>query len=857
MPKGRDLTDCLLPFWHKPESQQDEPVSENNGPDAEADKLFNILNDSPFKRHCANNAEVWKTYLTLARRFDDHLVTSLNNSVDPLLIFAGLFSAILTAFLIEIRTDKTTDSLLFSIVLGQHTIADDVPFQPDTAFRWINALWFASLVASLGSALGASLAKGWASPFSVTSPGSGWSNAVIHSKRWCGAQRWHLKPVIQFLPFLIHTAVILFGVGLVLLLFQDDRDLGIVILYPMAILGVLYLMPTFLRAIFRDSPFRTPISEIIPLLCRPRGPRATPFPSSSEDAQKAFALAWLLKHSLEDDTTDAAIRAVAGLPFIIEVQDELVRGDTAGTISNRLSAELLKETMDPAFLRGCLFALLHLVQTKPLDVVDAMVSTTTGPLRNVESMPTGVHEVALCVKGRILLLSKKPPEKESLEGILFETDIPVLVKCCQDPCLLRSLREVCVLRDWQTFLPNDFASLKSTDVSERYAAHAKLTTEANKDGVTFNPKLQATFFSGGLNSRFARSQVASFLAIAARYEAISDMIETSKIYQRIFSLMTNEYFDELVEPFLQLARNSKLRRSLSTAETWRVVLQYCSRDSTETIDIMRGVHDLVGFNDVGQGFTERGIEGQLIQFLGHESPRVRHRTVKLFFRTSPKHLSSALLSGLVNRLNDESSEIRAAAVDLLKKSTKDSFDTETTSKVWESIYAIRLTLNTLVFLSESTLPDGAIFEAASPDLESIPGLLQAVWGDETEREAAVRGTRFLAEHSTVTIPMVTYLLVLGGDSYWVSSAVFAAIQAIASRDGFESAILSEEAQEKLVTLLKDPAWFVRRDTLRMLVGLAKPDALVPRFIHTRGFEGNSHRILLGVEEQRRSDFPNR
>ncbi|KAJ7841897.1 hypothetical protein B0H14DRAFT_2359895, partial [Mycena olivaceomarginata] len=180
--------------------------------------------DSPFKRHCLNNAEVWKFYLTLARRFDDHLVASLNNSLDPLLIFAGLFSAILTAFLIESRKglhedpQTTTNSLLTSLVLGQHMIFDDLPFEPATSSRWVNGLWFTSLLFSLGSALGASVAKGWTTQFSTTSAGSGWSNAHAHSERWCGVQRWQLKLMIQCLPLLIHIGFFLFGAGLVILL---------------------------------------------------------------------------------------------------------------------------------------------------------------------------------------------------------------------------------------------------------------------------------------------------------------------------------------------------------------------------------------------------------------------------------------------------------------------------------------------------------------------------------------------------------------------------------------------------------------------------------------------------------------
>ncbi|KAK7018383.1 hypothetical protein R3P38DRAFT_3360152 [Favolaschia claudopus] len=849
MSKCRDLTgeigsqcDCLLPFWHNPKSQTNEPVPEKNGMDVSADEMLKIVNDSPFERHCANNAEVWKTYLNLAKRFDEHLVASVNNSVDPLLIFAGLFSAILTAFLIEIRTEKTTNSLLFSIVLGQHTISDDVPFQPVSAFRWINGLWFTSLLFSLGSALGASVAKGWATPFSTTSPGSGWSNARVHSRCWYGTRRWHLNFVVQSLPLLIHLAVFLFGAGLAILLFQDDRPVGVVILALMTVVGVAYLAPTVLRATFPDFPFRTPISGIVPFLFGHWDSRTfAPFPSS-EDAQKGFALAWLLRHSLEDDAiTDSAIRAVAGLPFLIPVQDELVRGATASTISNRLSAELLKETKDPVFLRGCLFALLHLVQTKPLDPVALRVlyDTSVGTLRNIESMPTTVHEVALCVTGRILLFSEQIRGKEQLdlEDCLFETDIPVLANCFRAPCLYRSLREVCHLRGWQPSESpshDDFVWLKSTQIARRQEAHAKLIAETSQDGMTV-PKLRTAskFFLDALASSSARAEVASFLATAADYEAISDMIKTSEIFHDIVVFMTqsDKYFEQLVDAFLVLARNAELRTSMKTAFMWKSFVQYWSRGTREAQQAMQAFGEIVKYDDIGEGVTQPEIESQLIQFLENQSPDVRESTIGVFVNISPKYLTtSQLLPKLVNLLDDESSGPRLAAVHLFNGWTQDSSNAEFTSRIWHQICGMRITFHTLVSLSELTLSvlDAEIFEGGTPQLESIAGLIQALEADDIrDRYAAVRAIRFLAEHSSdpVTGAMVTTLLARLGDELWVSDTASEAIWAITSREGFRSAILSQEAQEQFIRSLKKPAWLARRDMLRMLTGLARSDVL--------------------------------
>ncbi|KAJ7843017.1 hypothetical protein B0H13DRAFT_1549992, partial [Mycena leptocephala] len=136
-----------------------------------------------FRQHCANNAQIWKLYMDLANVFDKNLADLFNSDLDPLLIFAGLFSAILSAFLIEIRKglqedlQNITNGLLVVLIQGQHNVtAPTMPslstFVPSVSTRWVNGLWFTSLVFSLVSALGASVAKGWVTQFSSTVSGS-------------------------------------------------------------------------------------------------------------------------------------------------------------------------------------------------------------------------------------------------------------------------------------------------------------------------------------------------------------------------------------------------------------------------------------------------------------------------------------------------------------------------------------------------------------------------------------------------------------------------------------------------------------------------------------------------------------
>ncbi|KAJ7909332.1 hypothetical protein B0H13DRAFT_1714890, partial [Mycena leptocephala] len=232
------------------------------------------LKEGPFNLYCTDNAPIWHLYMEQAKISDDNLARIFNSDLDPLLIFAGLFSAILSAFLIEIRKgleedlQSITNSLLIILIENQHNsagpqISGPSSFEPTSASRWVNGLWFSSLMFSLMSALGASLAKGWVTQFSSSVSGSTWVDAAGHCRRFRGIKRWHLKLVVQCLPILIHVAFFLFSIGLVILIFQDDTTIGIVILTLTAIIVILYFASSIHPIYSLDSPFRTPVSGMI------------------------------------------------------------------------------------------------------------------------------------------------------------------------------------------------------------------------------------------------------------------------------------------------------------------------------------------------------------------------------------------------------------------------------------------------------------------------------------------------------------------------------------------------------------------------------------------------------------------
>ncbi|KAF9025242.1 hypothetical protein BDZ89DRAFT_1135549 [Hymenopellis radicata] len=133
--------------------------------------------EDPYCEEIAPNARVWRTYVEeaglLTRSWSDNLVMGS--------IQAGLFSAVVTSFLVQISQKLEADFSEMSAILmhdlvlvqlsmvagssGSNLTAPSVDptmaFSPDTITVWINGLWAVSLAASLVVALAAVLVKQW------------------------------------------------------------------------------------------------------------------------------------------------------------------------------------------------------------------------------------------------------------------------------------------------------------------------------------------------------------------------------------------------------------------------------------------------------------------------------------------------------------------------------------------------------------------------------------------------------------------------------------------------------------------------------------------------------------------------
>ncbi|PBK62945.1 hypothetical protein ARMSODRAFT_895235, partial [Armillaria solidipes] len=194
--------------------------------------------DGPYEE-AAPTARVWRTHEDESKNHDSNMVEQFRDSVNLLLVSAGLFSAVVTAFVVQSSQNLRPDyaamsaSLLYELVLIQRAatangssanvitspLEPSIAFVPATADVWVNGLWFTSLFLSLTTALVAVLVKQWLHHYVVLPSGTPRDRSLIRQFRYAGFRKWHVQVIIGLLPVVIHLALTIFLVGLVVFLY--------------------------------------------------------------------------------------------------------------------------------------------------------------------------------------------------------------------------------------------------------------------------------------------------------------------------------------------------------------------------------------------------------------------------------------------------------------------------------------------------------------------------------------------------------------------------------------------------------------------------------------------------------------
>ncbi|KAJ7834608.1 hypothetical protein B0H13DRAFT_2453988, partial [Mycena leptocephala] len=176
-------------------------------------------------------SKLWSVYISEADKYDKVLVESWKSDMAGMLIFAGLFSASLTAFIIESyktlapNSGDSTVQLLAQIsqqlaaAANGSTVPAAAPsshFSPPATSLICNGLWFISLGLSLTCALIATLVEQWARDFlhRADKHSSPVIRARIFSYLYYGLKRFSMHTVVDIIPLLLHASLVFFFAGL-------------------------------------------------------------------------------------------------------------------------------------------------------------------------------------------------------------------------------------------------------------------------------------------------------------------------------------------------------------------------------------------------------------------------------------------------------------------------------------------------------------------------------------------------------------------------------------------------------------------------------------------------------------------
>ncbi|KAK1218714.1 hypothetical protein PQX77_018613 [Marasmius sp. AFHP31] len=261
----------------------------------------------------------WEAIEKEMRILEEGWMGGLKDDIDTLLVFAGLFSTVVTTFLVESykwleeAPEDTTVTLLRQISqqMDSRVVPSPLPpFKPSTSAVRINVLWFLSLTIGLVVALIGLLCKQWIREFRrqthTHSPND--TVATTLHRSWSG-HKWHVYIILTSLPMLLELALFLFFAGLLDFLHTRHPAPFAAVMSVVIFAGLFYLATTviptvdFIRNTFRLAPtsivaspsliisWRYPLRTIrVPINLHKRGPYSGASAGLFTESRASYAL---------------------------------------------------------------------------------------------------------------------------------------------------------------------------------------------------------------------------------------------------------------------------------------------------------------------------------------------------------------------------------------------------------------------------------------------------------------------------------------------------------------------------------------------------------------------------------------
>ncbi|EPS98192.1 hypothetical protein FOMPIDRAFT_1127111, partial [Fomitopsis schrenkii] len=199
--------------------------------------------------------------------YEKDRIDDWNKQIDTLLVFAGLFSAVLTAFNVQYYTALQPPSGTQIMLRLPADLTSPVQVttlsstsNPAVAATTvvINTLWFLALVLSLSAASIGITVKQWLSSYILPKTMTSRQRTRLWNHRQRGLSKWRVPAIVSVLPNLLQSALLLFLVGLVVLLWTLNRVLAIVVMVPVVVLIISLWITSIIPTFVPECPYKSP-----------------------------------------------------------------------------------------------------------------------------------------------------------------------------------------------------------------------------------------------------------------------------------------------------------------------------------------------------------------------------------------------------------------------------------------------------------------------------------------------------------------------------------------------------------------------------------------------------------------------
>ncbi|KAI9456386.1 hypothetical protein BJY52DRAFT_563763 [Lactarius psammicola] len=235
---------------------------------------------------------LWSLFAKQAKTHDEARFQSLVGDMDGVLLFAGLFSAVLTSFLVQsiqkLRPDPAqqsayyqNQSLAMLALISQQIAANgsQVPGpstppppylapKPSSSDILVNICWLTSLVCSLSAALLAILIQQWVRSYMQVFQLYDHPLKRARFRQFFFEGAKGMPTLAEAVPGLIHLSLFLFFIGLGDSMLDANATVGITTIVSITLCGCFYLYTVLAPVWNPQSPYRNPYSRLILYLLR-------------------------------------------------------------------------------------------------------------------------------------------------------------------------------------------------------------------------------------------------------------------------------------------------------------------------------------------------------------------------------------------------------------------------------------------------------------------------------------------------------------------------------------------------------------------------------------------------------------